>query len=147
MGIGNPPSQPEQELAAKQKQENKYIDSLLNLEHCTEIDITKKRKKDDETVGAHTAVSGLINVSPQTQNSTGTGAWSTPLQVDVVSQSPTSSNVPSTLTLTHPEVTRLEQESKRQKQNISDMEAQIKSLQHSVQELVDYKTQELSFKE
>ena len=91
-------------------------------------------------------MSGLTNVSPQTQNSTGTGAWSTPLQVDVVSQSLTAANVSSTLASTHLEVTRLEQESKRQKQTISDMEDQIKSLQRSVQESVDYKTQELSVK-
>ena len=57
LGLGNPP-QSEPELIAMQKQENKYLDRLLNLKYCTEIDITKKRKKDDETVGANTAVQG-----------------------------------------------------------------------------------------
>ena len=62
-GLGNLP-QPKPEYVAMQHQENKYLDGLLNLEHCTEIDINKKRKKDDETVGANTAVSGITNVSP-----------------------------------------------------------------------------------
>ena len=101
-------------------------------------------KKDDETVGANTVVSGLTNVSPQTQASTVTGVWSTPLQVDLVIQSPTTINVSSTLKSTYPEVTRLEQESKRQRQTISSMEAQIKSLQQLVQELVEFKTQKQS---
>ena len=44
LGLGNPP-QPEPEYVAMQQQENNYLDGLLNLEHCTEIDINKKRKK------------------------------------------------------------------------------------------------------
>ena len=146
LGVGNPP-QSESELTAMQKQENEYLDGLLNLEHCTEIDISKKREKDDETIGAQTAMSGLTNVSPQTQASTGTGAWAAPLQVDIVSQSPTTTNVSSTLTTTHPEVNRLEQERKFQQQTISKMEAQIQSLQRSVQELVDYKISKQTVKE
>ena len=105
LGFGNP-LQPEPEFVAMQKQENEYLDGLLNLEHGTEIDINKKRKKDDKTVGAHTAMLGLANVSPLTQASTGTGAWLAPLQVNIVSQSPTTTNASSTLTLTHPKVNR-----------------------------------------
>ena len=60
LGLGNPP-QPEMELVAMQKQEKEYLDSMLNLEHCTAINITKKIKKDEKTVGPHTAVSGLTS--------------------------------------------------------------------------------------
>ena len=62
--IGNPP-QPELELLAMRKQEHKYLDGILNLEHCIEIDITKNRKKDDKTMGAHTAVSGPPMSAPK----------------------------------------------------------------------------------
>ena len=50
--------------------ESDYLDGFLNLEHCSDMDINKKRKKDDNTVGAHTAISGLTNVSPQSQDTT-----------------------------------------------------------------------------
>ena len=43
LGLGNPP-QPEPKYIAMQQQENEYLDVLLNLEHCSEIDINKKRK-------------------------------------------------------------------------------------------------------
>ena len=43
----------------------------------------------------------------------------------------------STLTMTHPEVSRIEQETNRQKQMITGMEQQIQSLKKNVQELVE----------
>ena len=52
-----------------------------------------------------------------------------------------------TLTTTHPDVSRLEQETKQQKQTIVIMEQQIQTLQMSVQDLVNYKTQEEAVKE
>ena len=44
LGLGNLP-QPELEFVAMQKQENEYLGGLLNLEHCTEIDINRKKKR------------------------------------------------------------------------------------------------------
>ena len=58
------------ELEAMHKQENDYLDGFLNLQHYSEIELTKKRKMDDDTIGARTAVSGLTNVSPQSNAST-----------------------------------------------------------------------------
>ena len=141
LGLGNPP-QPEPEYVAMQQQENDYLDGLLNLEHYTEIDINKKRKKDDEMVGANTAVLGLTNVSPQTLTTVGTGAWTTPMDMDIDNVEPAATQVTSTLTTTHPDVARLEQESNQQKLMITHMEQQIQNLQRSVQELVQYKSQE-----
>ena len=114
LGLGYPP-QPEPEYIAMQQQENNYLDGLFNLEHCTEIDINKKRKKDDETVGANTAVLGLTNVSPQTLTTIGRGAWTTPMDMDIDDMELTMTQVMSTLTTTHPEVARFEQESNQQK--------------------------------
>ena len=57
-----------------QKQENDYLDEFLNLQHYSEIELTKKRNMDDDTVGTQTAVYGLTNVSPQSRASMGT-AW------------------------------------------------------------------------
>ena len=159
LGLGNPP-QHEPEYVAMVQQEKDYLDGLLNLGHCTEIDINKKRKKDDETIGAHTAVSGLTNVSPQTQTTTGTGAWvtpptlnidnddpaSTPMNMDIDNAEPAATQVTSTLTTTHPDVAKLENETKQQKRTIVHMEKQIQSLQQSVQELVQYKAQEETHK-
>ena len=146
LGMGDPPQQ-ESEYAAMLQQENEYLDGLLNLKHCTEIDIHKKRKKDDETIGAHTAVSGLTNVSPQTNTTVGSGAWSTPLNMDIDNDEPAATQVTSTLTSTHPDVVRLENETKQQQQTIVTMEKQIHTLQQSVQELVQYKEQEETYKE
>ena len=143
------------------QQENDYLDGLLNLGHCTEIDINKKRKKDDETIGAHTAVSGLTNVSPQTQTTTGSGVWTTPttmdidnedpdskpMDIDIKKKEPAATQVTSTLTTTHLDVARLENEAQQQKQTIVHMEKQIQTLQQSVQELVQYKAQEETNKE
>lgn len=150
LDMGNPP-QHEPEYEAMIKQENEYLDGLLNLEHCTEIDIAKKRKKDDETVGAQTAISGLTNVSPQTQTTAGTSVWTnlskggdkqdTPMNMDIDDDEPVT-QVTSTLTSTHPDVARLEQESKQQQQTISNMGKEIEHLRKSVQELVQYKSQE-----
>ena len=50
--------------------------------------------------------------------------------------------VSSTLTMTHSEVSSLEQETNWQKQMITGMEQQIQILKKSVQELVEYKAQE-----
>ena len=124
------------------QQESDYLDGLLNLEHCTEIDISKKRKKYDETVSAHTAVSGLTNVSPQTQTTTGTSPWTAPMNMDIDNDEPAVTQVVSTLTSTHPNVAKLENETRQQQQTIVNMERQIHTLQQSVQELVQYKTQE-----
>ena len=159
LGLGNPP-QHEPEYVAMVQQEKDYLDGLLNLGHCTEIDINKKRKKDDETIGAHTAVSGLTNVSPQMQTTTGTGAWvtpptlnidndnpaSTPMNMDINNAEPAATQVTSTLTTTHPDVAKLENETKQQKRTIVHMEKQIQSLQQSVQELVQYRAQEETHK-
>ena len=151
LSLGNPP-QHEPEYEAMIRQESDYLDGLLNLEHCTEIDITKKRKKDDETVGAHTAVLGLTNVSPQSQTTAGTGAWTnplrldtgdtTPMHMDINDGGPNTTHVTSTLTSMHPDVARLESESKQQQQLISNMEQQIQHLEQSVQELVQYRSKE-----
>ena len=146
LGLGKPP-QLESEYHAMLKKENEYLDGLLNLEHCTEIDMNKKRKKDDETIGAHTAVSGLTNVSPQTNTTAGSGAWSTPINMDIDDEEPAATQVTSTLTTTHPDVVRLEHETKQQKQTIVTMEKQIHTLQQSVQALVQYKEKEESNKE
>ena len=53
-----------------QKQENEYLDGFLNLEHYSELELNKKQKMNDDTVGVKKTVSGLTNVSPQSQNST-----------------------------------------------------------------------------
>ena len=63
------------ELEAIQKQKSDYLDGFLNLEHCSNLDINRKHKKYDDTVGGHTALSGLTNVSPQSHNSA-TTTWS-----------------------------------------------------------------------
>ena len=151
LSLGSPP-QHEPEYEAMIRQESDYLNGLLNLEHCTEIDITKKRKKDDETVGAHTAMSGLTNVSPQTQTTAGTGAWinplrpdtgdTSPMHMDIDEEGPNTTQVTSTLTSTHPDVARLESESRQQQQLISSMGRQIQHLKQSVQELVQYRTRE-----
>ena len=44
------------------------------MQHYSEIELTKKRKMDDDTVSTQTAVSGLTNVSPLSCASVGT-AW------------------------------------------------------------------------
>ena len=93
-------------------------------------------------MGAHTAVSGLTNVSPQTQTTTGSSAWMTPLNMDIDDEEPAVTQVTSTLTTTHPDVAKLEKETKQQKVTIDNMEKQIQNLQQSVQELVQYKHQE-----
>ena len=54
--------------------------------------------------------------------------------------------VTSTLTSTHPNVLRLENETRQQKQALVTMEKQIQNMQQSIQELVQYKTQEDSNK-
>ena len=123
LGLGNPP-QPEPEYVAMQQQENEYLDGLLNLEYCTEIDINKKRKKDNKKVGVNTAVLGLTNVSPQTLNTAGTGAWTTPMDMDIDNVEPSATHVTSTLTTTHPDVAWLEQEATQQKLMINHMEQQ-----------------------
>ena len=56
------------------KQENEYLDGFLNLQHYSEIELTKKRKMDDDTIGARTAVSGLTNVGPQS-NASKSNIW------------------------------------------------------------------------
>ena len=127
------------------QQENSYLDSLLN--HCTEIGIYKKQKKDNETVGAHTAVSGSTNVSPQTNTTSGTNAWDLPMNMDIDDEEPEVTHVTSTLTTTHPNVSRLEQETKQQQQTIVNMEQQIQSLKRSIQELVEYKVQDKTAKQ
>ena len=45
--------QPTLELEALQKQENDYLDGFLNLQHYSEIYLTKKRKMDNDTAGTH----------------------------------------------------------------------------------------------
>ena len=62
---------PNPELEAMQKQDNDYLDRYLNLQHYLEIELTKKKKMNDDTVGTQTAVSGLTNVSPQSRTSVG----------------------------------------------------------------------------
>ena len=71
---GLSPSPTPKLVEAMQQQENDYLDGYLNLNHYSKIELSKKRKMDDDTVGARTAVSGLTNVSPQSNLSTGT-AW------------------------------------------------------------------------
>ena len=127
------------------QQENSYLDSLLN--HCTEINIYKKQKKDNETVGAHTAVLGLTNVSPQTNTTSSTNTWDLPMNMDFDDEEPAVTHVTSTLTTTHPNVSHLEQETKQQRQTIVHMEQQIQSLKRSVQELVKYKVQDKTEKQ
>ena len=141
LGLGLAPQQ-EPEYMAMFQQESDYLDGLLNLKHCTEIDITRKRKKDDKTVGAHTAMSGLTNVSPQTRTTAGSSAWMTPINMDIDDEEPAVTQVTSTLTSTHPDIAKLEKETKQQKVTIDNMEKQIQNLQQSVQELVQYKNQE-----
>ena len=141
LGLGLAPQQ-EPEYMAMIQQESDYLDGLLNLKHCTEIDITRKRKKDDETVGAQTAVSGLTNVSPQTRTTAGSSAWTTPIDMDIDDDEPAATQVTSTLTTTHPDIAKLEKETNQQKVTINNMEKQIRNLQQSVQELVQYKNQE-----
>ena len=141
LGLGLAPQQ-DPEYMAMIQQESNYLDGLLNLKHCTEIDITRKRKKDDETVGAHTAMSGLTNVSPQTRTTAGSSAWMTPINMDIDDEEPAVTQVTSTLTSTHPDIAKLEKETKQQKVTIDNMEKQIRNLQQSVQELVQYKNQE-----
>ena len=85
LGIGNPP-QHKPEYVAMLQQENSYLDSLLD--HCTEIDINKKQKKEDETVGAHTAVPGLTNISPQMNTTSSTNAWDLPMNMDIDDKEP-----------------------------------------------------------
>ena len=113
------------------------MDGLLNLEHCTEIELNKNQKKDDETVGTNTTMSVLTNVSPQTQGSQGKGAWATPLDMDISDPDQNATHV--MLTLTSPknvELEKLESENKKQKQEISNMKNQLAKLENLVRELV-----------
>ena len=125
---------PTPELEAMQQQENNYLDGILNLHHYSEIDLTKKRKMDDDTVGARTAVSGLTNVSPQSHTTTG-NAW-------------TSRNVQRKTAATKQEMEpmdyktaeaermkKLEQENQRQKSELVAMENKMQQLQESVETL------------
>ena len=69
------------------------------------------------------------------------------MDMDIDNVEPATAQVTSTLTTTHPDVARLEQESNQQKLMITHMEQQIENLQKSVQELVQYRTQEEDAKE
>ena len=62
--------------------------------------------------------------------------------MDIDNGEPAVTQVTSTLTSTHPDVAKLEKETKQQKVTIDNMEKQIRNLQQSVQELVQYKNQE-----
>ena len=64
------------------------------------------------------------------------------MDMEIDNEEPAATNVTSTLTTTHPDVSKLEQETKQQKQIIVNMEQQIQNLQRSVRELVKYKAQE-----
>ena len=67
-----------------------------------------------------------------------------PMNMDIDDEEPAVTHVTFTLTTTHPEVSCLEQETKLQKQTIVNMKQQIQSLKRSLQELVNYKAQEVS---
>ena len=139
--------QREPEYDALQKQE-KYLDSLLNLDHWTKIYLSKKWKKDDETVGLCTAVSGLTNVSPQTQIINGMGVWASSLKVNFQHAEHGSVPVTSTLTLlTNKNSNKLEQENKKQKQGMNNMQAQITKVEQSVKNIVAMKEKENAEKE
>ena len=64
------------------------------------------------------------------------------MNMNIDNDEPAVTQVVSTLTSTHPDVAKLETETKQQQQMIVNMERQIHTLQQSVQELVQYKTQE-----
>ena len=64
------------------------------------------------------------------------------MNMDIDEEEPAVTHVTSTLTTTHPGVSRLEQDTKQQRQTIVNMEQQIQSLKRSVQELVEYKVQD-----
>ena len=68
------------------------------------------------------------------------------MNMDIDKNYPVVTHVTSTLTTTHLDVVKLEQEAKQQKMTINNMEQQIQTLQRSVWELVEYKTQEESAK-
>ena len=74
LGMGNS-TQHSPKFEAVQKQEIDYLNRFLYLDHCSNLDINRKQKKDDDTVGGHTAMSGLTIFSPQLYISA-TTTWS-----------------------------------------------------------------------
>ena len=66
------------------------------------------------------------------------------MNMDIDDNQPAVTHVTSTLTTMHPDVSRLEQDTKQQ--TIVNMEQQIQSLKRSVQELVEYKVQDKTAK-
>ena len=124
---------PTPEFEAMQKQENDYLDGYLNLNHYTEIELSKKRKMDDDTVGARTAMSGLTNVSPQSNQSTGT-AWTKRRSVQQ-SQQP----VDEPMDCDNAEPARIDdlaKESRQQKSEIENMSKELKQLQDNLKQLM-----------
>ena len=68
------------------------------------------------------------------------------MNMDIDNDEPAVTQVVSTLTSTHPDVAKLENETRQQQQTIVNMEQQIHTLQQLVQALVQYKTQEEAHK-
>ena len=127
----SPKSTPE--FDAMRQQENDYLDGFLNLHHYSEIDLTKKRKMDDDTVGARTAVSGLTNVSPQSNRSTGT-AWAK--KRNVQQQPASAESAPMDYKTADTEkVEELVQESQHHKREIKNMGEELRRMQETLKQL------------
>ena len=124
---------PTPELEAMQQQENNYLDGILNLHHYSEIDLTKKRKMDDDTEGARTAVSGLTNVSPQSHTTT-CNAW-TSRNVQRKTAAPAQHMDMDFKTAEVKRMENLEEENKRQRSALAAMENKMQQLQESVETL------------
>ena len=138
------PTQSTFKLDVIKKQEIGYLDGFLNLDHCSELDLTKKRKKDDHTVGRNTAVSGLTNISPLSTSSAGT-TWLAIATRTLNNSQRNASTVITTVSQTH--LDSLELENQMNKCTINDMNQQLadlKKLITSLTELQKKATDELS---
>ena len=124
---------PTPELEALRQQESDYLDGFLNLHHYSEIDLTKKRKMDDDTVGARTAVSGLTNVSPQSNPSNGT-AWTKKRHVQQQA-SQADSVCMDYKTADAEKMEDFVKESQRHKQEIEKMGNELKRMQEALKQL------------
>ena len=85
----------------------------------------------------------LSTCSPMLAHSTGMGAWSMPMHMDIDDAEAATTNVFLTLMLpTNQELNRMEQENKHQKKTIGEIQQQIHDLKLSEKELVDHKDKE-----
>ena len=101
---------------------------FLNLDHYTDLDINRKQKKDNDTVGGHTAMSGLTNVSSQLHNSA-TTTWSA---ITARTKDRPHTNIQQEEAPHRSRMISLESSNKENKKKIDDMTQKISQLQSSI---------------